>query len=194
MKYFTEGSSGVCVWVTVSQQNTGVSKANSASSPIWLKTKLRIDPELLERESRWINYFLPPLVSSCQNENCVINYSPSCRSKPIRTLFIFRTQIKMFLIKSESYLTRHRQQHNLNIPRSRNIVNTSAKQSIWLGLGIENRFRFQNRILKVRNRILVVKLKFRFLLTFQTRTATLPQRQTRVKWARKKVHQPNELR
>ncbi len=35
----------------------------------------------------------------------------------------------------------------------------------WLGLGIENRFRFQNRILKVRNRILVVKLKFRFHLS-----------------------------
>ncbi len=34
-----------------------------------------------------------------------------------------------------------------------------------LGLGIENRFRFQNRILKVRNRILVVKLKFRFCLS-----------------------------
>ncbi len=30
---------------------------------------------------------------------------------------------------------------------------------LYVGLGIENRFRFQNRILKVRNRILVVKLK-----------------------------------
>ncbi len=28
-------------------------------------------------------------------------------------------------------------------------------KDIWVGLGIENRFRFQNRILKVRNRILV---------------------------------------
>ncbi len=35
---------------------------------------------------------------------------------------------------------------------------------LWVGLGIENRFRFQNRILKVRNRILV-KLKFRFRLS-----------------------------
>ncbi len=30
-------------------------------------------------------------------------------------------------------------------------------RALWLGLGIENRFWFQNRILKVRNRILVVK-------------------------------------
>ncbi len=28
--------------------------------------------------------------------------SPSCRSKPVRTSFIFGTQIKMFLMKSES--------------------------------------------------------------------------------------------
>ncbi len=27
----------------------------------------------------------------------VINYSPSCRSKPVRPSFIFRTQIKIFL-------------------------------------------------------------------------------------------------
>ncbi len=53
--YFTEGSSGVCVWGIGSKQNTGVSKANSASSHIWLKTKLRIDPESLERESRCID-------------------------------------------------------------------------------------------------------------------------------------------
>ncbi len=43
--YFTEGSSGVCVWGIGSKQNMGVSKANSASSHIWLKTKLRIDSE-----------------------------------------------------------------------------------------------------------------------------------------------------
>ncbi len=40
-------------------------------------------------------------VSSPQNENCVINYSPSCRSKPVRPSFIFRTWIKKFLMKSE---------------------------------------------------------------------------------------------
>ncbi len=54
-----ESSSGVCVWGIGSKQNTCVSKANSASSHIWLKTKLiidseilRIDPESLERELR----------------------------------------------------------------------------------------------------------------------------------------------
>ncbi len=49
--YFTEGSSGVCVWGIGSKQNKGVSKANSASSHIWLKTKLRIDSEILRIES-----------------------------------------------------------------------------------------------------------------------------------------------
>ncbi len=56
--YFTEGLSGLCVWGIGSKQNTCVSKANSASSHIWLKTKLRIDseilridPESLKRES-----------------------------------------------------------------------------------------------------------------------------------------------
>ncbi len=62
--YFTEGSSGVCVcvWGIGNKQNTGVSKANSASSHIWLKTMLRIysdilriDPESLERELRCID-------------------------------------------------------------------------------------------------------------------------------------------
>ncbi len=35
-----------------------------------------------------------------------------CHSKPVRPLFIFGTQIKIFLIKSESFLTLHRQQCN----------------------------------------------------------------------------------
>ncbi len=61
----------------------------------------------------------------------VINYSPSCRSKPVRPSFIFGTQIKMFFMKSESYQTLHRQQCNWNVPRSRNVVNTSVKQSMW---------------------------------------------------------------
>ncbi len=73
--YFTEGSSGVCVRGIGSKQNTSVSKANSASSHICLKTKLRIyseilriDPESLERESQCIDFlffifiFLPPLL------------------------------------------------------------------------------------------------------------------------------------
>ncbi len=61
--YFTEGSSGVCVR-NRKQAEYGFSRANSASSHFWLKTKLRIDseilridPESLERESRWIDFF-----------------------------------------------------------------------------------------------------------------------------------------
>uniref|UniRef100_A0A673KNV9 Target of myb1 like 2 membrane trafficking protein n=1 Tax=Sinocyclocheilus rhinocerous TaxID=307959 RepID=A0A673KNV9_9TELE len=52
------------------------------------------------------------LDSSPKNENSVINYSPSCRSKPVRPSFIFRTHIKEFLMKSESFLTLHCQQWN----------------------------------------------------------------------------------
>ncbi len=58
----------------------------------------------------------------------VINYPLSCRSRAVRPSFIFRTQIKIFLMKSESYLTLHRQQLNWKVPRSRNVVNTSVKQ------------------------------------------------------------------
>ncbi len=66
---------------------------------------------------------------SCSNS--VINYSPSRRSKPVRPSFIFGTQIKMFLMKSESYLILHRQQCHWNVPRSRNVVNISVKQAMW---------------------------------------------------------------
>ncbi len=49
----------------------------------------------------WLNNWLKD--SSPQNENSVINYSPSCRSKPVRPSFIFRTQIKIFLMESGYY-------------------------------------------------------------------------------------------
>ncbi len=87
-----------------------------------------------------IEWFIHKSVWSClltyrdslpKNENSVINYSPSCRSKPIRPLFIFGTQIKIFLMKYESSLTLHRQQCNCNVPRSRNVARTSVKQTMW---------------------------------------------------------------
>ncbi len=31
-----------------------------------------------------------------QNENFVINHLPSCRSKPVKALFVFGTQFKIF--------------------------------------------------------------------------------------------------
>jgi len=67
----------MCVRGIGSKQHTGVSKANSASSPIWLKTKprmdseiLRIDPESLERESRCIDFSSHPLN--------ILNICPVC--------------------------------------------------------------------------------------------------------------------
>ncbi len=50
--------------------------------------------------------------SFSKNENSVINYSPSCCSKPVRPSFVFGTQIKIFLMKSESFLTLYRQQRS----------------------------------------------------------------------------------
>ncbi len=38
-----------------------------------------------------------------------------CRSKPVRHLFIFRTRIKIFLMKSKSFLALHRQQRNWHV-------------------------------------------------------------------------------
>ncbi len=65
--------------------------------------------------------------STPKNENSVINDSRSCRSKPVNPSFIFRTLIKIFLMKSESSLTLHRQQCNWNVPRPRNVV----KHTFW---------------------------------------------------------------
>ncbi len=42
--------------------------------------------------------------SSPKNENSVINYLTSCHSKPVRTSFIFGTQIKIFLTSSKSLM------------------------------------------------------------------------------------------
>jgi len=48
-------------------------------------------------------------------EDSAINYSPSCRSKN----FIFGTQVKIFLMKSESFLSLHWQLHNYHIDQSK---------------------------------------------------------------------------
>ncbi len=53
--------------------------------------------------------------SSPKNENSDINYSPSCRTKPVRSSFIFETQMKIFEMKSESFLTLRRQQRNYHV-------------------------------------------------------------------------------
>ncbi len=46
----------------------------------------------------WIQYKYKARqkVSSPINENSVLNYSTLCRSKPVKPLFLFRTQIKIF--------------------------------------------------------------------------------------------------
>ncbi len=42
---------------------------------------------------------------STQNENFVINHLPPCRSKPVKALFVFGTQFKIFLRNSRDLLT-----------------------------------------------------------------------------------------
>ncbi len=64
------------------------------------------------------NIILCPLLKVKKNENSVINYSLSCCSKPIRPSFILGTQIKIFLMKSESFLTLHRVQYNWNVSQT----------------------------------------------------------------------------
>ncbi len=49
---------------------------------------------------RWINFVNGICLVHPKNENCVINYLPSCSSKPIR--LIKRLQMKRFLMKSEN--------------------------------------------------------------------------------------------
>ncbi len=66
-----------------------------------------------------------------KNESSVINYSPSCCSKPVRPSFIFRTQFKIFLMKSKSFLTLHRQQCNLNVPRPRKVYDIIKMWHQW---------------------------------------------------------------
>ncbi len=71
-------------------------------------------------------------IVSTKNFNSVINYSASCRSKPVRpSSFIFGTQIKMLLMKSESFLALHRQQRKLPRSRPKKVVRTLLKQSMW---------------------------------------------------------------
>ncbi len=53
--------------------------------------------------------------NSLTAEKPVINYSPSCRSKPLRPSFIFRTQIRIVLMKSESFLTLHREKGSYHV-------------------------------------------------------------------------------
>ncbi len=49
-----------------------------------------------------------------KKKNSPINYSSSCRSKPVRPSFIFGTQIKIFLMESDSSLTLHERQGSLH--------------------------------------------------------------------------------
>ncbi len=61
--------------------------------------------------------------SSLKNVNYVINYSPSCRSKPVRPSFFFRTQVKIFLMHPVSSLT---------LPQTARILTRSRLRNGWM--------------------------------------------------------------
>ncbi len=63
-----------------------------------------------------IRHFTPlHFLKTCHASKFCHLYSPSCRSKPVTLSFIFGTQIKIFLLKSESFLTLRRQQSNWKV-------------------------------------------------------------------------------
>ncbi len=99
--------------------------------------------------------------SSPKNENSVMYYSPSCRTKPVRSSFIFKTQMKIFEMKSESFLTLCRQQQNYHVQgqkRSNDIVKIAQENKIDNFLQQFLRFRVSLR--HVLNRILIRNFSF----------------------------------
>ncbi len=81
--------------LTSGQERATDGPLRATAGDVW--KQLSMGKNSLTAEKRW-------------NEKPVINYSPSCRSKPLRPSFLFRTQIRIVLIKSECFLTLHRQQ------------------------------------------------------------------------------------
>ncbi len=69
-------------------------------------------PQRIVKKNIMVSKMKNDRVSSPKNESSVINYSPSCHSKSVRPLFIFGTQIKIFLVKYERFLTLHTPHHN----------------------------------------------------------------------------------
>ncbi len=70
----------------------------------------------LGKASEHTNNFTQNITKSSKHWNSsVIDYPLSCCSKPVRPSFIFWTQIKIFLMKSESFLTLHRQQRSYHL-------------------------------------------------------------------------------
>jgi len=77
----------------------------SAAASYRIKEEALFNPALNQRAYEWAlkGWFL-------KNNISVINYSPLCRFKPVRPSFIFGTQIKIFLMKSEKFFISHRNQ------------------------------------------------------------------------------------
>ncbi len=103
--------------------------------------------------------------------------------------------------RPSAVLARYDETHLMKIPPPLSCLQTQSDTPelfkgtgrYRLGLGIENRF--QNRILQVRNRILVVKFNFRFRLSIPMRFFfSLSVMTGASQMSAEKVHQPNELR
>ncbi len=74
----------LCVRENGSKRQTGVSKANSVSSHIWLKTKLRIDSEILSwRENRDGSLFSPtPIKRNLKHVKSLTNHFQQTMNNP----------------------------------------------------------------------------------------------------------------
>ncbi len=71
-------------------------------------------------------------------------------SKPVRSLFIFKTQIKILLMKSESFLDLQRQQRNLNVLWPRKVVRSQdIVKSVHVTSVVQPQFYEATRILFV---------------------------------------------
>ncbi len=81
----------------------------------WNKDKNKHESSNNSHPCRKYQLSIMPIKGIVHLKKIVINYSPSYHSKLVRPLFIFRTQIKIFLMKSESFLTLHRQQGSYHV-------------------------------------------------------------------------------
>jgi len=104
---------GIFGWSTLLRVKYGVSKliiSNHLSAWSYPHSSSSHSSSVVPALTHIINTSLhsgtyPTAYSSPKNEDSVSNYSPSCCSNPVRLSFIFWTQIKIFLMKSKSYLS-----------------------------------------------------------------------------------------
>ncbi len=77
---------------------------NDTFLQIWWRNKVIYILDDL-RMSTFSERTIPSRVTPPQNDNVVINHLPPCRSKPVKALFVFGTQFKIFWMKTGRLVT-----------------------------------------------------------------------------------------